>query len=517
MEKLGSCGEITGLTLDLQQEVVGQQPGPKPERRREERCLETVSAEEHESNLSDFETLLNYLEFKIPITAREKAYNSIKDYSKRLESGRISRDNSQHAKLNSEIVSQIINDIHINYRSVEFETLVMRCNFVGVLSRLRFADILTHVRLPLMNSLGEGVNDRDGSIDFVQMLAENSGDSENIHEKFFSIALQGECIKLVQTQVFRENNWIYLCGLPYEFDLLETRTNFLKVLGFLGEVERIFFYQYKDFLEQRDLYEDLSFTSSDFENISKMTSDIAMNFSEVPGTSNKEEVASETQPKIDSNYSEVFVKENLSKNSKKIFDLARKMSMVRYNKSYCFVKFRDRTTKEQVMSPSLTLFGLYINDKCYRVENAEMKRSLILKNLSINSTVGEITGFLNEIFRQNGLQTFEVPVGMYNKSLASSNFILTFKNFEESARALALINSLKYFNRKICAMHIHGGNAVSLKDTEKLYRQEILSQNKNILSVSRNQIENAEYLRTINDRLRQNGHSSDLDIQSTLD
>lgn len=99
--------------------------------------------------------------------------------------------------------------------------------------------------------------------------------------------------------------------------------------------------------------------------------------------------------KIDTNFEDFYIKKNLTKNSKKVFEIARKMSFTRFNKSYCFVKFKDYTSKQNFLNKYVKLFGIYINDKCYRAENAELKRTLVIKNIPYNASVGEVCSTIN--------------------------------------------------------------------------------------------------------------------------
>lgn len=53
-------------------------------------------------------------------------------------------------------------------------------------------------------------------------------------------------------------------------------------------------------------------------------------------------------------------------------------------------------------------------------------------------------------------------------------------------------------------MHLHGGNALSSFEAEKLYKEEIINQNAHLLSNKRKSLESEEYVNKLNQEKKEN-------------
>ncbi len=119
---------------------------------------------------------------------------------------------------------------------------------------------------------------------------------------------------------------------------------------------------------------------------------------------------------------------------------------------------------------------MLIKNTVHRLDDADYKTSLKIYNFPYGSKLNSLIDIINKELKQNGIETFSLDEDKKTKILTSNFIIISFRDFNASFKALVLINSLNFRNRKLKANHLFG----NLKKTQGHYR-EMLIQNRNIV------------------------------------
>ena len=243
------------------------------------------------------------------------------------------------------------------------------------------------------------------------------------------------------------SKWIYIYGLPYEFDSTRIFDEFKKMNNVFGEIEQMQFVKYKNFIEKID-YEKLVYQQSQNAKKDNFMKSVIKSKPET-GLPKITVENSETTQKI------IRSPSTIGKNT--LFQRILNQRSKEFDKSYMLLKFKNHETKRVFLDDNLRVFGLTICDFTFRSENADLKRTLKLINFPVSMTTGELFGEINKALQENQIPCFSLENVNANKVLDFRSIYLTFSDFEMSLKALNVLNDLQVKGRCLKAFHNYGG------------------------------------------------------------
>ena len=414
--------------------------------------------QELESQIENFEIMLINLEMSLPQKQYEKIENLIREFFKE---GKKRNLNDKNTSLSFK--SMLSKKIESKYSIEGFESL---------LSQLDFDVFIRNLSLNEFNQLMICFKNNRGNLRDLDQI------SSNMDSSVFDL-YHSECLRLAKPYKRNSSNWLYLYGLPYKFDFDEFRSKIEESFPDASSIDSIVFFPYEHYIEHRAPIQNNHSGVSKQDNLTLLMNQFTdldesliegIRMDELPETNNSSK--------------------NTSNNSKKdkIMDYVKKMEMTKYEKSYCMIKLKSQDDLRKLTNPYLCLFGLQIDNKCYRVDSAENKRSIILRNFPQNTRLEVLIKFINSQLKKAEIEEFEVPKGLESSLVNDNKLILTFSNFEESMKAISCISSEKFIGRRLCLMHLPASQTLSIGNVEKLCKEEIHSINEEILKEKQREI-----------------------------
>jgi hypothetical protein len=174
------------------------------------------------------------------------------------------------------------------------------------------------------------------------------------------------------------------------------------------------------------------------------------------------------------------------------------------DQSYAFIEYEKEEDKIKILNESNRVLGVYFDKKSHKLDNADYKTMLKIKNIGYGSKLCEIMEKINNILKANNIPTFYLDDNHKSKLVTVSSFILEFQDFQTSLRALILLNNLRYKNRPLKVNHLftnlfyhnnklkefYSGNKnkeIELK-LKELRQREIIRNQKLILKYGNNEV-----------------------------
>lgn len=420
-----------------------------------------------------FQKLIESIEQKCTIVLKEKIYFVIRKMALKIsksspaEIERMSEEPYKNAMIKkikliapgSDLIDEVKNfNFRTSLQNLDLEMVIKRVKkyetlFLANRETMIINDIFSN--LGYQGSSGEQGNSREDGhrtqrADMYEEVITRKADVG-----VFNIMDGEEILKISQPKCIKPNHWIYLDGLPYEFDMGEMREAIDNTLGRYGEIDQVFFMQTKDFIEKEFRFDKIKLDTRNRDEIIDLTNKLA-----------DINVKSESFKKkfwLDNSTEDLYVSNNITKKANKVFDRFREHAQSKFNNSVAFVRFKKHEDKTSVLNDDVRLFGLYIKNKCYRLENAEFKRTLKINNVPFGVAVGQIIDKINSELHKNNLPVFDVPINYQKQMITGQTFYLTFSSFETSLLSMIVINQMELWGWKVKAMHLEG-NAVIVKD-----------------------------------------------------
>lgn len=279
----------------------------------------------------------------------------------------------------------------------------------------------------------------------------NKEENENTNLRIYDIFKHNVSQHFQQPEDFAKSNWIYVYGLPYEFDENEI-LNKLKTALLLGDsVKSVYVSQFKDCMEQRTL-DDQVYKSRNPE-IERQNLDKVMKAQGSTANVNKMIRSMEASIKKEGSKKEIHLGKEPSAFAEK---MAREGNHI-YDKSYILLEFKDRESKESILNSDLRVFGLGMDANTLKFEDADFKHSLKMFNVPIGMTTHEFLTEINEVLEKAGVPLFDLEAMNASKVITYPSLCLTFSNFQNSFMAIKALNNMVIRNKVIRVAHNYGG------------------------------------------------------------
>ena len=259
---------------------------------------------------------------------------------------------------------------------------------------------------------------------------------------------------------YKQTNWVYVMDLPYDFNE-EKYTKILKQrFKPFGSVKQVIFQKYCNhvarFEENKVIFHDISDASESQKFIDENTNN---SMRSTQKGSNLQSVN-----KLD-NESSLSV---LNKNTgTKIFNKMDK-EKIKYRKSYALVEMETYEQKMKLITPHTRVFGIYLEDKCSKLEDADYKSQLVLSNLPYGYKMKKVIEKVNSILKSHKIEEFQINEVEGNKVIVNNTIVLGFDNYSNALIAFDKLKGVMLFGRYIKVNFIYG----NLKEVDGHYIDE---------------------------------------------
>ena len=250
-----------------------------------------------------------------------------------------------------------------------------------------------------------------------------------------------------------KSNWIYVYNLPYDFDRKEMNQDLHLAFEKYGEIEKIELIRFSD-LQMIDFSKD----QSEFDG-ANMISNFKSNKTTQEDLGNKDQLDNGLLAKFNI-YDPESGEYNIDKKKGFIDDVEKKLitrKFIKAQKSYAFVKFRNRDSKTSLLNSNIVLFGVSISKKFQiMIEDADYKKSLKFLKIPWNISLFNFVNFLNFHFRSNNLSEIKLEENLKGLVVSDENFYIKFPCLQEALIASFLINHLQFDGEDVSVIFIPG-------------------------------------------------------------
>ena len=256
---------------------------------------------------------------------------------------------------------------------------------------------------------------------------------------------KNEIVLLKKEKDIKKSNWIYVMDLPFNFEYEEMYKIIEENFSFYGKIKKIFLVKYANFLQKSDEFEYLFKKELDYNDF--------CNFKMIMDNTKKYI----NKPKLDSDINEnaLNVPKSYKTNEKAIKTLGKdRYQRENFEKSYAFIEFDQYSQKENILTESNRVFGLYFDNRSHKLDNADYKTILKIHNIPYGTKLEQIMSKINKSLLENGITKFYIEKNMRNLILTSDSFLLEFENFEESLKSLVILNNTPFKGRNLKVNHV---------------------------------------------------------------
>lgn len=292
--------------------------------------------------------------------------------------------------------------------------------------------------------------DVDQRFDEYRLDEELQNLSDNPHEKLEVENIQDykEDTTLEHPFTYKQTNWVYLMDLPYDFSEEKYKKLISQRFSSFGKVKQIIFQKYCNHVTKLEENKVIFHDMGDMEVAHKF---IEQNMNTSPAKATRlQEV--QKMNKLDSNCSLSSLQRSKGTNIINKMD----KDKIRFRKSYALIEMDTYEQKMSLITPSTRVFGIYLEDKCSKVEDADYKTYLYIDNLPYGYKMSKIIEKLNATLKQHNMEEFQINETMGNKVIVNNSITLGFRNFDSALRAFKYFKGVTIFERHIKIDFLYG-------------------------------------------------------------
>lgn len=255
----------------------------------------------------------------------------------------------------------------------------------------------------------------------------------------------------------KPTNWLYLMDLPYDFNEDKYKKLISQRFKAFGNVKQIIFQKYCYHVTKLEESKVIFYDTNDMTDAHKFIDDNS------PSKENKTDKVSTAQKlhKLDNNSSLSMLNRNSGNRILSKMDKEKS----KYRKSYALVEMETYEQKLNVISPFTRVYGIYMEDKCSKIEDADYKYSIVLDNLPYGYKMKKVLDTVNTLLLSRNIEEFSVNETAGNKMIINSSITLEFKDFETALKAFTHLKGITIFDRYIKVDFIYG----NLKEVDGVF------------------------------------------------
>lgn len=281
------------------------------------------------------------------------------------------------------------------------------------------------------------------------------------YQDFFEITI------IRKTPEIQRSNWVYMMDLPYEVDEKKFEKSVSESLKGIGKIKNIVIQQYQDsYIEKQ---ENLQFETDPKENF---TNFISQNYDSFSKQGMERSVLFEDSIRLDQNILKTLKEDK--KPSKK------QKTKAELNKSCALIEFESYEQKEKLLDPQLRVFGLYVDESCVRVEDADNKYLINVSNIPFGFKTQNLVDIFNKEFEKHNIPKFSLTWSYSNKIIINGSIAFGFEEFNQALKACEILKGLSINDHTIKTSFFYGNlrynNGEYIEDI--LFKSFVLSETK---------------------------------------
>ena len=279
-----------------------------------------------------------------------------------------------------------------------------------------------------------------------------------------------------QKPVPEESNWIYLMNLPQDMNENKFKNTIRTKLKHIGNVKNIIIHTNKEQVNKKKQV--LLFEGVRNDTLERFIQD---NFANIKGRkpSQKNEKTS-----LDFDINKVMMEKHSPLKKLAKFDNERMACMT----SYALVEMETYEQKQKLLTPDMRVFGLYFEERCTRIEDADHKLLMKISNIPYGFKTRGVMEKINKCFKENDIPELKTPEHIANKIIINGSLVIGFQKFSHALLALEHLNKIQINGIYIDASFMFG----NLRITPKGPVESLIYQNKHLVAQKLEELNNRE-------------------------